>query len=1343
MGRVSMSNCARLPVPGLPPSAGARIKKPGRTKRSLIRVLGPVMVLAVLPVLGLQSPSQAATTRAVDGLSQATAAGSCWEIKQSTPSAPSGVYWLVTPALVAPEQFYCDQSTDGGGWVLVGRGRQGWKADYQGLGSAATLRNTITGPAAFAPVQLPALTVDGLLNKGAVSALAEGVRLRRAADRSGSTWQEVRFKMVNRSRWQWTFGAQHVVGAYSFSGAGGSGSSSGGQTVSFGTDQAMRRVNTQAPEAQGYLWGFAYGSSSPSALRGTSDPESYIWSNTDNTSSGRPFTQMFLRPQLRRDTMFTGSIADGGTSKQEVRALPDSNATRTVWGVNGLADGIDNELHTEVQDFAQIGQTMFVGGNFRYVQKDAAGTGRVPQSYLAGFNVTSGELVNPTGFDPTFNGQVKALSALPDGRLAVGGEFSTVNGQVQPGLAFLDPETGDLSGPQVYLERRQSGGGPTVRGLDTRGGFLYVAGSFTHLVQGSTAASAWNGGRINVATSSPDTNWNPVINGTSVGINVSSLNDRAYFAGYFTSARGQSVVNVTALATAAGAPLALGAWQAHSSANLPNRFWQFAVQEVGDRFYYGGSQHSIFGYDRNAMDSGVKSGSITLSGGDFQTLTANENTVFGGCHCGHYNYQDVYHVYPNVTGFTQADAINTFGAWNSADGTFLPEFNPIVKGRKGYGAWGMMQDSLGRLWVGGDYATSIRAGYVNQWSGGFMRYAPRDTQAPSTPTNFAATNIDTATFRLSWNASADNAGTPSYEVLEGNRVIATTTTTSAVINRLSGTQRYFVRAVDATANRSASTAVLNVADIGNQPPPAAPVVTGQALSATSVRLTWPTQPAAGGFIVKRDDVQVGTPASGATSFDDTGLAADTTYSYTVTAVDDLGQQTSSSPVQVTTLATPPPSSALVEPTTPWRWRFADTAPANGWAGAAFDDSSWSSGTGPFGFGSTLVNTDVSVGAPSPRPLSAQFRTSFEVADVNAIASGEFSFVADDGVVVYLNGVEVARRNLPAGTITSTTYATAAPRSAASNADPMVVSIPASALVNGTNVVAAQTHLNYRGTPDALFRLTLSSTPREPGGDPPPPAVPVVTGQALSATSIRLTWPDQEAAGGFIVKRDDVQVGTPASGATSFTDTGLTPETAYSYTVTAVDNIGQLSTSAPVQVTTPATPPPSSALVGSDTPWRWRYASTAPDNGWAGAVFDDSGWSSGTGPFGFGSTLVNTDIGVGAPSPRPLTAQFRTSFEVADVGALGAHELTFVADDGVVVYLNGVEVARQNLPAGTITSTTYATSAPRSATTNANPVVVSIPASMLVNGTNVVAAQTHLNYRGTPDALFRLTLTPEP
>ena len=50
-----------------------------------------------------------------DGRTEATAAASCWEIKQHDPDSPDGTYWLQTPAMDAPGQFFCDQSTDGGG----------------------------------------------------------------------------------------------------------------------------------------------------------------------------------------------------------------------------------------------------------------------------------------------------------------------------------------------------------------------------------------------------------------------------------------------------------------------------------------------------------------------------------------------------------------------------------------------------------------------------------------------------------------------------------------------------------------------------------------------------------------------------------------------------------------------------------------------------------------------------------------------------------------------------------------------------------------------------------------------------------------------------------------------------------------------------------------------------------------------------------------------------------------------------------------------------------------------------------------------------------------------------
>src|SRR5690606_9377793 len=104
-----------------------------------------------------------------DGLSELTAAASCWEIKQHNPNADDGVYWLSTPAMTVPEQFYCDQTRNGGGWVLVGRGREAWSTAYVGSGSPAQVRSAVTGTAAFTPRQLSGELIEQLNNNEPIS----------------------------------------------------------------------------------------------------------------------------------------------------------------------------------------------------------------------------------------------------------------------------------------------------------------------------------------------------------------------------------------------------------------------------------------------------------------------------------------------------------------------------------------------------------------------------------------------------------------------------------------------------------------------------------------------------------------------------------------------------------------------------------------------------------------------------------------------------------------------------------------------------------------------------------------------------------------------------------------------------------------------------------------------------------------------------------------------------------------------------------------------------------------------------------------------------------------------
>lgn len=168
------------------------------------------------------------------------------------------------------------------------------------------------------------------------------------------------------------------------------------------------------------------------------------------------------------------------------------------------------------------------------------------------------------------------------------------------------------------------------------------------------------------------------------------------------------------------------------------------------------------------------------------------------------------------------------------------------------------------------------------------------------------------------------------------------------------------------------------------------------------------------------------------------------------------------------------ATTLVPAGSDWRWRFDGTTLPATWNTPDFDASTWRTGNAVLGFGST-VTTNIDVPAPtSNRPRSAQLRRTFTVDDPTRLSDITLTTRADDGIALYLNGVELTRKNLPTGTLTRDTYATAAPRTSAALATPLTVTIPASALRTGTNTLAASVHLNYRGTPDLTFDATLTA-----------------------------------------------------------------------------------------------------------------------------------------------------------------------------------------------------------------------------------------------------------------------------
>ena len=270
--------------------------------------------------------------------------------------------------MAAPQQFYCDMTTDGGGWVLVAKGRNGWTEDQSGTGDESQLTDT-SFDGFESTYQLPAERIDQLLDGEAVANLADPIRLRRATDTAGSAWQEVRFKtsLVGEGQWTWSFGGGLPLQWFGFDG---SQTNTTSRTANFGNDNGLRRVDTRREDRTGWDFGFAYGS----GVTGTLASDSYLLDKGD-PGYALPFTLMYLRPQVSSDTGFS-EIPDTGTGAIERRLLPQSDVDPMPWGVTGIAGSVPGEGSVEVQAFVEADGRMYVGGNFRWVQRDGSGTGR-------------------------------------------------------------------------------------------------------------------------------------------------------------------------------------------------------------------------------------------------------------------------------------------------------------------------------------------------------------------------------------------------------------------------------------------------------------------------------------------------------------------------------------------------------------------------------------------------------------------------------------------------------------------------------------------------------------------------------------------------------------------------------------------------------------------------------------------------------------------------------------------------------------------------------------------------------------------------------------------------------
>jgi chitodextrinase len=191
-----------------------------------------------------------------------------------------------------------------------------------------------------------------------------------------------------------------------------------------------------------------------------------------------------------------------------------------------------------------------------------------------------------------------------------------------------------------------------------------------------------------------------------------------------------------------------------------------------------------------------------------------------------------------------------------------------------------------------------------------------------------------------------------------------------------------------------------------------------------------------------------------------------------------------------------------------------------------------------------------------------------------------------------------------------------------------------------------------GTFNASTCYSGGSVVTPPPSDTTPPSTPTgLTTSVISSSQVNLTWSpstDNTAVTGYKIYRGGVQIGTATTN--SYSDTGLSANTTYSYTVSAYDGAGNNSTqSTSVSATTQATLPVISNLVGSNTTQTQTTISWDTNVPTNGQIFYGL-----TTSYGSQSALVDNTIKTTTHSITlsGLTAGTTYNFKVTSVDALG-------------------------------------------------------------------------------------------
>lgn len=404
----------------------------------------------------------------------------------------------------------------------------------------------------------------------------------------------------------------------------------------------------------------------------------------------------------------------------------------------------------------------------------------------------------------------------------------------------------------------------------------------------------------------------------------------------------------------------------------------------------------------------------------------------------------------------------------------------------------------------------------------------------------------------------------------------------------------------------------------------------------------------------------------------------------------------------------------------WKYHHTGADPGTAWRAWGYSDSAWQSGPAELGYGdSGLLGGNrpeaTNIKGSAARP-TAYFRREFTVTDVNSTRNLTLDLLRDDGAAVYLNGIEIARQNLAPAATHATLADSRIPNAAETQFFPATA--PPELLLEGRNVIAVEVHqfsltdffsLQQVDPADVSFDLKLRRDTGLTGV--------LANDSDIDSTGLTVSVHTPPAHGQLTLQPDGAFTYTPTP--------GFTGSDSFLYRVSD----GGTENAALKLIAAGAT---------------WKYLDNGSDQGtaWRAAAFSDGAWSGGAAEIGYGddNTLDDrpetTKLTYFLTTP-PVTTYFRKSFALPLPKAmLQSLKLRLMRDDGAAVFLNGVEIARDNLSPGAAyeDGAILPVEGELEAAWNEFALTAAHLAA-LTDGTNVLAVELHQNLNVSNDASF--------